>query len=44
MKEDMGFMFEWQKQYFTSEHGEQVRYCTINFMKIILWAPPDIGW
>ena len=25
-REDMNFMFEWQEQYLTSEHSEQVRY------------------
>ena len=24
----MNFMFEWQEHYLTSEHGEQVRYCS----------------
>ena len=26
--EDMNFMFEWQEWYLTSEHSEQVRYCS----------------
>ena len=27
-RDDMNFMFEWQEHYLTSEHGEQVRYCS----------------
>ena len=27
LRRDMDFMFEWQKQYLTSERSERVRYC-----------------
>ena len=27
-REDMNFMFEWQKRYLTSERSERVRYCS----------------
>ena len=26
-REDMNFIFEWQKQYFTNEHSSFVKYC-----------------
>ena len=37
--EDMNFIFSWQKQYFTNERSEWVKYCSLE-NKIHIFAPP----